>query len=334
MPGRISLIAIAAVAGLGCSVPPSRLPRDIRDICDKQAEMQKAVDAEDWDSALAKADEITLTGSELSAAVLLGDPLRSRLDEALAGAREVRERVRKREQRGSSRADQQLEQTARKALEDAAANTEAPKPLPDDADSIVLLGSASRRAPVLMAPAGGQDSAETGPQPEADLGRHTVIVRGDREGDITDDEAKPAREAGADAPKGLRIDATTPPIVISQKPITRGKGVAAYFTVVNNTPDTVYIVAANADFIRETGADSGFAGATFIVDGFAPSWDDILGSKGETLTGDGLAIMPMTGLQLVAVGMKPSVGTIEKVKIEVRLRSGKVHRATGPDDGK
>ena len=84
--------------------------------------------------------------------------------------------------------------------------------------------------------------------------------------------------------------------------------------------------------VRETGAKAGFANATFKVEGFVPNWDDILGSKGETVTGEGVAIKPMSGLQLVAVGTKPSVGTVEKVKLEVRMRDGSVYRAKGPDD--
>ncbi|MHC4253364.1 MAG: hypothetical protein ACYS9X_29955 [Planctomycetota bacterium] len=334
------LLVHLMILGPGCSVPPSRLANEVRGIRGKLAEMEEAVNGEHWETALTRAKEIAELGDKLSAKILLGDPLRKTVDDALAKARKVREEVRQQEAERRSSAGRRLEQMAKRALEEAAKNKKEPRAPPDGAESMTLLASVPGRAPAPAAVAddepGDTAAAPRGAGGEVDLDRHTSIVQGDRAGDIADDEilTRRRREKKAKdlAPKKLRIDENTPPVVIGQKPVTKGKSVAAYFTVVNNTADFKYVVAVNADYIRETGAGAGFANVTFKVEGFVPKWDDILSSQGETLTGDGFPIRAMSGLQLVAVGMKPEVGTVEKVKLEVRMRNGKVHRIKGPKD--
>jgi len=327
------------VLGAGCSVPPTRYGRDVREISAKAAEMQKAVDKERWETALSRAKEIAKLGDALSAKVFIGDPLRKALDEALASAREVREQVRDQESRPAGAGHERLEEMARRALKDAAANKKEPKALPEDAESISCMGSAPRRAaaPALAA----ADTGDKGNTPrrtggEVDLDRHRTIVQGDKEGDISDDEIfdkrRRAEKAKELAPRKFRIDENTPPLVISQKPVTKGKSVAAYFTVTNNTAEPKYVVSVNADFIRESGGKAGFANVTFRVEGFIPKWNNILDSKGVTVTGDGVPVEAMSTLRLVSVGSKPKVGKVEKVKLEVRMRTGKVHRLRGPMD--
>ena len=327
------------VLGAGCAVPPTRYGRDVRDLSAKADEMKKAFDEERWETALSRAKEIAKLGDALSAKVFIGDPRRKALDEALAEAREVREQIRKQESRPAGAGREGLEEMARRALEDAAANKKEPKPLPEGVESISFLDGVPDRAPPLIAAVA--DTGDTGDAPrgtggEIDLDRHRSIVQGDKEGDISDDEIfakkREEKEAKELAPKKLRIGPDTPPLVISQKPVTKGKSVAAYFTVTNNTTEPKYVVSVNADFIRETGAKAGFANVTYKVDGFVPKWDDILDSKGDTVTGDGVPIEPMSALQLVAVGSKPKVGKVAKVKLAVCMRDGKVLRLRGPMD--
>jgi len=327
------------VLGAGCSVPPTRYGRDVREISAKAAEMQKAVDEERWETALSRAKEIAKLGDALSAKVFIGDPLRKALDEALAEAREVREQARQQESRPAGAGRERLEAMARQALEDAAANKKEPKAVPEGAESISFLDGVPDRAPRRIAAVADTGDTENAPRRaggEFDLDRHTTIVQGDKEGDISDDEIfahkRREKEAKELAPRKLRIGPDTPPLVISQKPITKGKSVAAYFTVTNNTTEPKYVVSVNADFIRETGKKAGFANVTFRVEGFIPKWNDILDSKGVAVTGDGVPVEAMSTLQLVAVGSKPKIGKIEKVKLEVRMRTGKVRRLTGPKE--
>jgi hypothetical protein len=328
------MFASLLVHGAGCSVPPSRLGKSVREIRSKLAEMEEAASGERWEIALTRAKEIAELGNALSSKVLIGDPLRKTVDEALAKAREVREKVRRQNARSTLAARRQLESMAKDVLKKTAANKKKPSAPPENAASLTLLASVPGSAPARAAVADVGPAAPRGAGGEVDLDRHTTIVQGDKAGDIADDEVvvrkRKEKQAKDLAPKKLKIDGSTPPLVISQKPITQGKGVVAYFTVVNNTIDPQYVVAAYTVFLRETGAKSGSTTTTFKVEGFVPNWDDILASKGETLTGDGIAIEPMSGLQLVAVGMKPKVGKIEKVKLEVRMRGDKVHRAKGP----
>jgi len=325
------------VLGAGCSVPPTRYGRDIREMSAKADEMKKAVNEERWETALSRAKEIAKLGDALSAKVFIGDPLRKALDEALAEAREVREQIRNQESRPTGAGRERLEEMARQALEDAAANKKEPKPLPKDAESLSFLGSAPRRAAAPALAAADTGDAEDAPRRtggEVDLDRHRTIVRGDKEGDISDDEIfahkRREKEAKELAPRKLRIGPDTPPLVISQKPVTKGKSVAAFFTVTNNTTEPKYVVSVNADFIRENGKKAGFANVTYKVEGFIPKWNDIFESKGVAVTGDGVPVEAMSTLQLVAVGSKPKIGEIEKVKLTVCMRDGKVLRMRGP----
>lgn len=321
---------LAAALVVGCSVPPSRLRREVSDITDLLAAMDRALQEEDFDSAAAKARQIAERGDELCAEVMLGDPLRKTIEEALEKARQVRRDVRRREDRlGESGFAARLEMIAKDALAKAEANTEEPKGPPAGAEAMTLVAAASGGAPDA-----GDDAPATGGGDD-DIERHRAVVQGDRAGDIADDEILTRRQKAAkeNAPKKLVIDENTPPVVIQQKPVTKGKGVAAYFTLVNNTDDFQYVVAVNTDFLRDSGGRLGFTNTTFKVEGFTPNWDDIYASKGESLSGDGFAIHAKSGLQLVAVGMKPAVGAVEKVKLEVRMRNDdRVRRATGPGD--
>ncbi len=329
------------VLGAGCAVPPSKFRRDAGEINAKANEMQQAFNDEKWESALSKAEEITRLGDALAAKILIGDPLRKTVDDALAQAREVREEAQQQEAGQTTDKRQRLDAMAKRALEAAAANKKAPRPPPPGAESVNLLagvsGITSTPAPAAVAVAidtGAPRLRNAGG--EVDLDRHASIVEGDREGDISDDEivarVRRGRRAKELAPDKAKINENSPPVTVTQMPITKGKAVAAYFTVINNTDDPKYVVSVSADFIRETGAKSGYANAVFRVKGFVPKWKDIIGSEGETLTGDGFAIEPMSALQLVAVGWKPKVGKIEKVKLAVCMRGGKMHRFTGPKE--
>ena len=175
----VPLLVLPLVLGAGCAVPPSKFGRDIRDINAKADAMQEAFDAEKFGSTLDKAEEVAKLGDMLTAKILIGDPLRKNIDDALAKAREVRKEVQKQQAREKTHDRQHLEGMAKLALEAGAANEKGPRPPPPGAESMILVGSAPIRGPEpddidVAADTGSRRPRRAGG--EVDLDRNTSIV--------------------------------------------------------------------------------------------------------------------------------------------------------------
>jgi hypothetical protein len=294
--------------------------RRVREIERKLAEAEKALDREEFSTAVSRAEETTKLGSALAreGKVLIDDPRREAVDKALKRAREIREEVTRRQEKqseaGSSR---YLESRAKAVLAECAASTVEVHGPPD---GVMLAGSDTAPARRTGSGLGG----------DVDLDRHRVVALGDREGDVTEEpEVKKRKSAKDAAPEKLKIDESTPAIVIRKKPITKGKGVALYFTFVNKNPMT-QIGSVTGEFLRESGQVAGHITSTYKAKGFEANWGDIFESKGEAVTAGSVGVLQMEGIQLVSVCEKPSVGKVASARIVVTTLDGRTVRGKGP----
>jgi len=317
-----SVWLLASAIAAGCSVPPARFGRRVGEIKRTLGEAESALTKEEFATAVSKAKDTTRLASELvrDGKVLLGDPRREAVEGALKRAREIREEVTQSRDRqtedGSSR---YLESRAKAALAEGAASTVVVEPPPEGA---MLAGPGA-------APAARRGSGVGG---DVDLERHRTVALGDREGDISDEpEAKKKKKKSAKdaAPEKLKIDASTPPVVIRKKPITNGKGVALYFTFVNKNAMT-QIGSVTGEFLRETGNVAGHITSAYKAKGFKPNWDSIFDSEGESVTAGSVGVLQMEGIQLVCVCEKPAVGKVASARIVITTLDGRTVRGKGP----
>lgn len=316
-----SVWLMASAIAAGCSVPPARFGRRVSEIKQMLAQAESALTKEEFSTAVSKAKDTTRLASDLirDGKMLLGDPRREAVDNALKRAREIREEVAQHRERqtedGSSR---YLESRAKAALAESAASTVVVKGPPEGA---IVAGSDAASAARTGLGIGGDE----------DLDRHRAVALGDREGDITHEpEVKKKKRSAKDAaPEKLKIDENTPAIVIRKKPITKGKGVALYFTFVNKRPGT-QIGSVTGEFLRETGKVVAPIITTFKAKGFKPNWGDIFESEGEAVTAGSVGIAQMEGIQLVCICEKPAVGKVASVRIVVTTLDGMTVRGKGP----
>ncbi|MHC4198516.1 MAG: hypothetical protein ACYSU0_00795 [Planctomycetota bacterium] len=317
----VSVWLLASAIAAGCSVPPARFGRRVGEVKRTLGEAESALTKEEFSTAVSKAKDTTRLASELvrDGKVLLGDPRREAVESALERAREIREEVtRRRERQSEDGSNRYLESRAKAALAEGAASTVVVKPPPGGA---MLAGTGAAPAARTGSGAGG----------DVDLDRHRRIALGERKGDISEEpEVKKRKKAGKDAaPERLKIDASTPPIVIRKKPITKGKGVALYFTFVNKNAMT-QIGSVTGEFLRETGNVAGHITSAYKAKGFKPNWEDIFESEGEAVTAGSIGVLQMEGIQLVCICEKPSVGKVTSARIVVTTLDGMVVRGKGP----
>jgi hypothetical protein len=316
-----SVWLLASAIAAGCSVPPARFGRRVSEIKQMLAQAESALTKEEFSTAVSKAKDTTRLASDLAreGKVLLGDPRRKAVEGALKRAREIREEVATRRERqtedGSSR---YLESRAKAALAEGAASTVKVLGPPGGA---MLAGSDAASAGRAGSGLGGDE----------DLDRHRAVALGDRAGDISDDpEVKKKKKSGKDAaPEKLKIDASTPAIVIRRKPVTRSKGVVLYFTFVNKNPMT-QIGSVTGEFLRENGNVAGHITSAYKAKGFKPNWGDIFESEGEAVTAGSIGVLQMEGIQLVCICEKPAVGNVVSARIVVTTLDGRVVRGKGP----
>ena len=318
-----SLWFLGLVAAASCSVPATRFGRRVSDVKKKLAEAEAALAKEEFTTAVSRANETTKLGSELASEskILLGDPRREKIDKALARAREIRDEVGRHRERWAEASHRRLvESSARAAFLEGAASTEEVKGPPEVA---TLAGSEAG----FGAGAGGTLGGDE------DFDRQRTIDVGDRAGDITDEpeKDKPKTSGMEKPPDRLQIDENTPAIVIRKRPVTKGKGVALYFTFVNKNPGT-QIGSVTGEFIRENGKVAAPIISTFKAEGFRPDWDSIFDSKGEAVTAGQVWVGQMEGIQLVCICEKPQVGDVTSAKIVVTTLDGRTVRGKGPPE--
>ncbi len=314
----VSVWLLASAIAAGCSVPPARFGRRVSEIKQRLAQAESALTKEEFATAVSKAKETTKLASELvrDGKVLLGDPRREAVEGALKRAREIREEVtQSRDRQTEDGSNRYLESRAKAALAEGAASTVKVLGPPEGA----MLGAAS---------AARKGSGVGG---DVDLERHRAVALGDRAGDISDEpEVKKKKRAAKDAaPEKLKIDESTPPIVIRKKPVTNGKGVVLYFTFVNKNAMT-QIGSVTGEFLRENGNVAAHINSTYKVEGFKPNWGSIFDSEGESVTAGSVGVLQMEGIQLVCVCEKPAVGKVTSARIVITTLDGRTVRGKGP----
>lgn len=316
---RASLWFLALGIAVGCSVPATRFGNRVSEITKKLAEAEAALAKEELSTALSRAIEITKLGSALAGEgkILLGDPRRKKVDKALERAREIRDEVRRQRERQTGVSERRIvESAARTAFMEGAASTVVVKGPPG--------GAVRARADAPAVSAAGGDE---------DLERHRKLAFGDRKGDVAAEPEKPKRKklGKGEVPEKLKVDESTPPIIIRKRPVTKGKGVVLYFTFVNKHGAT-QIGSVTGEFLRENGKVAAPIISTFKAETFRPDWDSIFDSKGDAVTAGSVGMAQMDAVHLASICEKPAVGEVTSARIVVTTLDGRTTRGKGPPE--
>jgi hypothetical protein len=303
------------LVGIGCSVPPTMLGHDAKMLREALDDLETASIKGDRTDTSRAMDKVKELAEMLASSTYVGDPRREVAEKALARVRELRaERDAKADLEVMSELDRAA-QMAQGALERAAAANVTVAGPPTDLDLSALQGEDEARAADI-------DESEDVADKDLDRpGRRRGV--GEKEGDVEDvaDEKKPKDK---DAPKAeYTVDETTEAVTVLP-PVMKKKGIAVYFYFYSKS-SSVRIAAVHAVFKGSRRGDSTNSLTTFKADTFEPKWDDILDSKGESLTGDSVGVLQGQFVKLVAVGEAFKGGKVIEASVEVTSNDGHTH---------
>jgi hypothetical protein len=320
-------LAIVVLAAAGCSVPPTTLGMDAKDVRGALAALKSAEIKGDASEVARQSTKLEKLADGLAAITFIGDPRHALALEALAKVRDMRAEVEaKKALQLASEFDLAVAR-ADAALRRAGTAKDAAKPPLSDLD-LSALGSrpeANADGSKQKAPAGSAD---------ADLDRGTGRGYGDKEGDIPDEvevakraAVKKAEDDGLPA-GGFVVDADTKSVTLLP-PVSKDKGAVVYFYFYNKGP-IARVCAVFGEFKGERTRTRVLGG--FELDGFEVNWQDILASKGKSLNMDGVPVQQGEVMKFVAVAEALDRGTIIEVNLEVTMRDGTVHPALWKKD--
>lgn len=312
----------------GCSIPPTRLGKEARELEAALSSLEAASARDDQTALPELVEKVSKLSEALAAKTFLGDPRRELAEKASARAREVRERLNARAALAQAAARKAMrDATAKAALQEAASSTAQPAGPPEGLEfplvETEVAGEKPAAAPKPVKPASPTVSAD------ADLDRLARRTTGDKEGDVTDEperkkSEKPPSQADA-APGDIEITEATPPIVL-QDIKSKGKFVIGYFVFVNKGAKGVRIGSVVGEFLDARGKGIARLAQTFEVQGFEPNWNDIFSSKGAPVYAESVFVQAGQGVRLVAVGELPGgKATATGLRVEVTTTDGKVY---------
>jgi hypothetical protein len=321
------VLVVAAAAAAGCSVP--RRPRLIMDVKELEKELDKAESAaanEDHYGALRHIDSVEERASRLSKRLLIGNPLRDRVDDTVAAARELEAQISERlEVKGGAGDEATATARARQYLAEAGESGEGVKGPPEGADL-----SSIGELPEVGEP---ETTAERASGPDADVDGWGGRLGGGRErteGDVADEpEVEEGTPAETGRPETLEMSEEETREVVIQKVLHDKKGVIAYFTFFNRTEEYLWLASVTGEFRNAAGRKHSNILGGYKAEGFKPDWEAITDSKGKWVAVGEVGVPAKTPVQLVAIAEK-KVGDPEKVMVEVRTMDNRVFRAMGP----
>jgi len=328
--GGVTRRAVAAacllvpLAATGCSVPPTHLGRDAKELESALSSLDSAYSRDDEAALPSLVEKVSKLADALAAKTFLGDPRRELAEKAAARARDIRERLDARASLAQAASRKMtLEASAKAALQEAATSTAQVAGPPEGFE----LPTVEPETPAEK-PAAKAAQAAPAVSADADLDRVARRAAGDKEGDVSDEPERkksdaPKPSAADAAPGEIEITEATPPVVI-QAVKTKGKAILGYFVFVNKSAKGVRIGSVVGDFLDARGKSVARINMTFEAKEFEPKWDDIFSSKGTPVTGESVFVQANQGVRLVAVG-ESSGGKAVAARIEVTTTDGKIH---------
>jgi hypothetical protein len=323
------VLVVAAVAAGGCSVPGRpRLAMDVRGVEKELDKAESAAANQDNYGALKHIDKVEDLASKLAKKLLIGNPLRERLDDAVGRARDLEAQISERlGMKGAGDDEAAATAKARQYLAEAGGADEKVKGPPEGAD-LSSIGDLPG-GPEGTGPRAGL------PDADADVGGFAGRLGDGREkteGDVANEpelEKKEEVAAKTGRPEELQMTEDETRELIVQKVLHDKNGVVAYFTFFNRTEEYLWLASITGEFMSKGGAKHSNVLGGYKAEGFRPNWEAITDSSGQWVAVGEVGVHGRTPIQLVAIGEKKT-GIPEKVKVEVRTMDNRVFRAVGP----